>query len=277
MFGCKIQDSCHIFPKQFLANFLRTKSMGTKAPMPHPHNIFQVLLHAVTLVPFRKKTVLCDTENRRKPNESYVEHRKLQTWRARPFMIFESFTVFEVFGLRSSFSETGKLDLGTQKRPPLAYVTKKNQWILKYNQLFERQMKKTFGIPFSKQNQYTVKIQDLASNVKIRKVNEDRRYLLLAKLQDYSMFSTYQASRIKAPIKKVIHRFSNTANFRRISIKESMAHLRAIGWIEPHKTRPWEGLHSLRVITCYHFPREGPSRLALWARKTDTSSKLVVL
>ena len=53
--------------------------MGTKAPIPHPHNIFQVLLHAVTLVPFRKKTVLCDTENRRKPNESYVEHRKLQT------------------------------------------------------------------------------------------------------------------------------------------------------------------------------------------------------
>lgn len=187
------------------------------------------------------------------------------------------FYSFEVFGLRSSFFETGKLDLGTQKRPPLAYVTKKNQWILKYNQLFERQMKKTFGIPFSKQNQYTVKIQDLASNVKIRKVNEDRRYLLLAKLQDYSMFSTYQASRIKAPIKKVIHRFSNTANFRRISIKESMTHLRAIGWIEPHKTRPWEGLHSLRVITCYHFPREGPSRLALWARKTDTSSKLVVL
>lgn len=81
--------------------------------------------------------------------------------------------VFEVFGLRSSFSETGKLDLGTQKRPPLAYVTKKNQWILKYNQLFERQMKKTFGIPFSKQNQYTVKIQDLASNVKIRKVNKE--------------------------------------------------------------------------------------------------------
>lgn len=92
--------------------------------------------------------------------------------------------------------------------------------------------------------------------------------MLLAKLQDYSMFSTYQASRIKAPIKKVIHRFSNTANFRRTSIKESMV---------PHKTRPWEGLHSLRVITCYHFPREGPSRLALWARKTDTSSKLVVL
>lgn len=57
-------------------------------------------------------------------------------------MIFESFIVFEVFGLRSSFSETGKLDLGTQKRPPLAYVTKKNQWILKYNELFERQMKK---------------------------------------------------------------------------------------------------------------------------------------
>ena len=173
MFGCKIQDFCHIFPKQFLANFLRTKSMGTKAPMLHPHNIFQVLLHAVTLVPFRKKTVICDTENRRKPNESYVEHRKLQTWRARPFMIFESFIVFEVFGLRSSFSETGKLDLGTQKRPPLAYVTKENQWILKYNQLFERQMKKTFGIPFSKQNQYTVKIQDLASNVKIRKVNKE--------------------------------------------------------------------------------------------------------
>lgn len=88
-------------------------------------------------------------------------------------MIFESFIVFEVFGLRSSFSETGKLDLGTQKRPPLAYVTKKNQWILKYNELFERQMKKTFGIPFSKQNQYTVKIQDLASNVKIRKVNKE--------------------------------------------------------------------------------------------------------
>lgn len=88
-------------------------------------------------------------------------------------MIFESFTVFEVFGLRSSFSETGKLDLGTQKRPPLAYVTEKNQWILKYNQLFERQMKKTFGIPFSKQNQYTVKIQDLASNVKIGKVNKE--------------------------------------------------------------------------------------------------------
>lgn len=75
----KFKTSAIFFPKQFLANFLRTKSMGTKAPMPHPHNIFQVLLHAVTLVPFRKKTVLCDTENRRKPNESYVEHRKLQT------------------------------------------------------------------------------------------------------------------------------------------------------------------------------------------------------
>ena len=53
--------------------------MGTKAPMPHPHNIFQVLLHVVTLVPFRMKTVLRDTENRRKPNEMYVGHRKLQT------------------------------------------------------------------------------------------------------------------------------------------------------------------------------------------------------
>ena len=53
--------------------------MGTKAPMSHPHNIFQVLLHAVTLVTFRMKTVLCDTENQRKPNEIYVEHRKLQT------------------------------------------------------------------------------------------------------------------------------------------------------------------------------------------------------
>lgn len=84
-------------------------------------------------------------------------------------MIFECFIVFGVFGLRSSFSETGKLDLGTQKRPPLAYVTKRNHWILKYNQFFERKMKKTF----SKQNQYTVKIQDLASNVKIRKVNKE--------------------------------------------------------------------------------------------------------
>ena len=100
--------------------------MGTKAPMPHPHNIFQVLLHAVTLVPFRMKTVLCDTENRRKPRTSSIENS-----------------------------------------------TKKNQKILKCNQLFERQMKKTFGIPFSKQNQYTVKIQDLASNVKIRKINKE--------------------------------------------------------------------------------------------------------